>query len=61
MSDMGLEAPDADSAEQKQDAVLEPDEGDDSTTEPTEPPLEANEADAQEQDQLLDTGEDEYR
>jgi hypothetical protein len=60
MSDMGLEAPDADSAEQKQDAVLEPD-SDDGTTEPTEPPLEANEADAQEQDQSLADGEDEYR
>ncbi len=60
MSDMGLETPDADSAEQGQDAVLEPDEGD-GTTESAEAPLEANEADAQEQDQALDTGEDEYR
>ncbi len=60
MSDMGLEAPDADSAEQKQDAVVEPDE-DDETAGLTESPLEANEADAAEQDQALDTGEDEYR
>jgi hypothetical protein len=60
MSDMGLEAPDADSAEQKQDAVVEPSE-DDETTEVAEPPLEANEADAAEQDQVLDSGEEEYR
>ncbi len=59
MSDMGLETPDADSAEQKQNAVAEPE--DDQTAAPEEPPLEANEADAAEQDQLLDTGEDEYR
>jgi hypothetical protein len=60
MSDMGLEAPDADSAEQKQDAVLEPGEDDETARQP-EPPLEANEADAAEQDQVLDTGEEEYR
>jgi hypothetical protein len=61
MNDMGLEAPDADSAEQKQDAALEPTDDDERTPEPTEPPLEVNEADAQEQDQALDTGDDEYR
>jgi hypothetical protein len=60
MSDMGLEAPDADSAEQKQDAVTEPAE-DDETTGVAEPPLEANEADAAEQEQILDSGDDEYR
>jgi hypothetical protein len=60
MSDMGLEAPDADSAEQKQDAVVEP-EDDDETTELAESPLEANEADAAEQDQALGSDEDEYR
>jgi hypothetical protein len=60
MSDMGLEAPDADSAEQKQDAVVEPAE-DDEDTAAAEAPLEANEADAAEQDQVLDSGEDEYR
>jgi hypothetical protein len=60
MSDMGLEAPDADSAEQKQDAVVEPAE-DDEDTGAAEAPLEANEADAAEQDQVLDSGEDEYR
>jgi hypothetical protein len=60
MNDMGLEAPDADSAEQKQDAVVEPDEDDETAALPPTP-LEANEADAAEQDQALDTGEDEYR
>jgi hypothetical protein len=60
MSDMGLEAPDADSAEQKQDAVVEPDE-DDGAADRTESPLEVNEADAAEQDQTLDSGDDEYR
>jgi hypothetical protein len=60
MSDMGLEAPDADSAEQKQDAIVEPDE-DDEKAEPAAAPLEANEADAAEQDQVLESDEDEYR
>jgi hypothetical protein len=60
MSDMGLEAPDADSAEQKQDAVVEPDE-DNGEAGQAEAPLEANEADAAEQDQELGSDEDEYR
>jgi hypothetical protein len=60
MSDMGLEAPDADSAEQEQDAVVEPDEDDEQPGQ-AEAPLEANEADAAEQDQELDSDEDEYR
>jgi hypothetical protein len=60
MSDMGLEAPDADSAEQNQDAVVEPDEDDD-TAGRAESPLEANEADAAEQDKILDSGDEEYR
>jgi len=60
MSDMGLEAPDADSAEQKQDAVVEPDEDNEQAGQ-AETPLEANEADAAEQDQELDSDEDEYR
>lgn len=60
MSDMGLEAPDADSAEQQQGAVP----GSDLDAEPAgaeEPPLEANEADAAEQDQVLDLDDDDYR
>ncbi|MGB6453565.1 MAG: hypothetical protein WBH47_03655 [Streptosporangiaceae bacterium] len=60
MSNMGLEAPDADSAEQKQDAVAGPAE-DDKTAGLAESPLEANEADAAEQDQILDTDDEEYR
>jgi hypothetical protein len=60
MSDMGLEAPDADSAEQKQDAVVEPAD-DNEQAGLAEAPLEANEADAAEQDQELDSEEDEYR
>ncbi|MGH3305375.1 MAG: hypothetical protein ACRDOK_27670 [Streptosporangiaceae bacterium] len=60
MNDMGLESPDADSAEQKQDAVVEPG-GDDEVAGLAESPLEANEADAAEQKRILDTGEEEYR
>ena len=59
MSDMGLEAPDADSAEQQQDAVPETD--DDADVAVAQPPLEANEADAAEQDQELGPSDDEYR
>jgi len=59
MSDMGLEAPDADAAEQQQDAVLEADNEADVAV--TQPPLEANEADAAEQEQELDAADDEYR
>lgn len=79
MSDMGLEASEADAAEQQRDAVPEPDEDRDATApEHTgehgarehgarqhgareELPLEANEADAAEQDQELDVDDDEYR
>jgi hypothetical protein len=59
MSDMGLEAPDADAAEQQQDAV--PEAEDDIAVTVTQPPLEANEADAAEQEQELDAADDEYR
>ena len=59
MSDMGLEAPDADAAEQHQDAVPQADNEADIAV--TQPPLEANEADAAEQEQELDAGDDEYR
>jgi len=59
MSDMGLEEPDADAVEQQQDAV--PEAADDATAAVTEPPLEANEADAAEQEQELDAADDEYR
>jgi hypothetical protein len=60
MSDMGLEAPEPDAAEQQRDATVEPGE-DDETGALTESPLEANEADAAEQGQILDTGEEDYR
>jgi len=59
MSDMGLEAPDADAAEQQQDAV--PKAGNDAAVAVTQLPLEANEADAAEQDQELDAADEEYR
>lgn len=58
MSDMGLEAPDADAAEQQQDAV--PGVENDAKV-VTQPPLEANEADAAEQEQELEADDDEYR
>jgi hypothetical protein len=59
MSDMGLEQPDADALEQHQDAVPEAD--DDAAVAVTQPPLEANEADAAEQEQELGAADDEYR
>ena len=59
MSDMGLEAPDADAAEQQQDAVPEPEN--DADVAVRQPPLEANEADAAEQEQQLNATDDEYR
>jgi hypothetical protein len=60
MSDMGLEAPDADAAEQQQDAV--PEAENDEKVALTQPPLEANEADAAEQEQELEAvDDDEYR
>jgi hypothetical protein len=59
MSDMGLEAPDADAVEQQQDAVPEAENEADVAT--TQPPLEANEADAAEQEQELHGTDDEYR
>lgn len=57
MSDMGLESPDADSAEQDQDAFPETDEPGDSV----ETPLEANQADAAEQARELAVDDEEYR
>jgi hypothetical protein len=59
MSDMGLEEPDADAVEQHRNAIPEAD--DDATVAVTQPPLEANEADAAEQEQELDAADDEYR
>jgi hypothetical protein len=59
MSDMGLEAPDADAAEQQQYAV--PEAENDADVAVTQPPLEANEADAAEQEQELGAADEEYR
>jgi hypothetical protein len=57
MSDMGLESPDADSAEQDQDVFPETDEDEDKV----EIPLEANQADAAEQARQLSLDDEEYR
>jgi len=60
VSDMGLEAPDADAAEQDRDAVptaTETDEPDNAD----ETPLEADQADTAEQARALDLDDDEYR
>jgi hypothetical protein len=57
MSDMGLEAPDADAAEQDQDAVPVPGDAD----ELAEVPLEASQADIAEQARELSLDDDEYR
>jgi hypothetical protein len=57
MSDMGIEAPDADSAEQEQDAI--PHAADDDSADET--PLEANQADTAEQAREIDVDDDEYR
>jgi hypothetical protein len=59
MSDMGLEAPDADAAEQHQE--LMPEQDDDESLEAREPPLEADEADAAEQAEAVIPDDDEYR
>ena len=61
VSDQGLEAPDADVAEQKMDAVPEDEDTDESAL-PEELPLEANEADAAEQAREVHLDEDDgYR
>ncbi|HTZ93360.1 MAG TPA: hypothetical protein VMB74_13260 [Streptosporangiaceae bacterium] len=60
MSDMSLEAPDADAAEQQTDALPE-DGSADELAELPEPPLEANEADSIEQAQTVSVDDDEYR
>jgi hypothetical protein len=60
MSDMSLEAPDADAAEQHTDA-LPADSGADEPDDLTEPPLEASEADSVEQAKTVSVDDDEYR
>ncbi len=63
MSDMDLEAPDADTAEQNLDAVPdEPDVDEDEIEEPEQLPLEADAADAAEQARVVIVDEDDdYR
>jgi hypothetical protein len=60
MSEMGLERPVADSVEQSRDLVAEISEPDEHNR-PRELPLEANEADAAEQERALGHDEDDYR
>jgi hypothetical protein len=59
MSDMGLEAPDADAAEQDQDAIPEDEER--AEIDQLDVPLEANVADASEQARSLGPDDEEYR
>jgi hypothetical protein len=60
VSDMGLERPVADSVEQGRDVIADRTEPDDYGR-PREVPLEANEADAAEQERALGHDEDDYR
>ncbi len=60
MNDMSLERPVADSAEQDQDAVADETEPDEHNL-PHELPLEADEADAAEQERALGNDDDDYR
>ena len=60
MSDKGLEAPDADLAEQEMDAIPA-DTDDDEPALTDELPLEANEADAAEQARHVNLDDDDYR
>ena len=66
MSDMDLEAPDADAAEQHLDAAPDTDD-EEATDEPedldrvAELPLEADQADATEQARTIGPADDEYR
>jgi hypothetical protein len=57
MSDMGIEAPDADAAEQHQDVIPEPNGAD----ERGDFPLEASPEDTAEQARELSLDDDEYR
>jgi hypothetical protein len=60
MSDMGLEQPLDDVVEQDQDVIPDEDEPDDGGV-AQEIPLEANEADAAEQERTLSLDEEDYR
>ena len=60
-NDMGLEAPDADAAEQDQDVMPEADDAEEVEAENADIPLEANEADLVEQAREVNVDDDEYR
>ena len=60
MSDMSLERPSDDAVEQDQDVILDEDEPDDGAVR-QEIPLEADEADAAEQERTLSLDEEDYR
>lgn len=60
MNDMNLERPVPDSVEQDQDVIPDDEEPDEEDL-PRELPLEADEADAVEQERVLDLDEDDYR
>jgi hypothetical protein len=60
MSDMGLERPPDDAVEQDQDVIPDEDEPDDGAVR-QEIPLEADEADAAEQERALSLDEEDYR
>jgi hypothetical protein len=60
MSDLSIEAPDADAAEQDLDAVPEATDAQESP-EPARPALEADEADTAEQAREVCVDDDEYR
>lgn len=60
LSDDELEAPDADAAEQGQEAIPAPEDGDELDA-LIEVPLEANQADTAEQARELNLDDDEYR
>jgi hypothetical protein len=61
MSDMDLESPDADAAEQSVAVTPEDTEQEEEPAAGLEPPLEADPADADEQSRILDQDDDEYR
>jgi hypothetical protein len=60
-NDMGLEAPDADAAEQDQDVMPEANDTEEVEAENEDVPLEANEADLLEQGREVNLDDDEYR
>jgi len=63
MSDKGLETPDGDAAEQNAEAFpeLDDDAGAEEPLDAHEPPLEADEGDAAEQERTVAVDDDEYR